>query len=190
MKAKLTPNGLYATKESPAPLPPTELATFAAGCFWGVEDLFRKTKGVVATAVGYSGGHTKNPTYKEVCSDETGHAEVVRVEFDPKAVSFTELVRLFFDLHDPTQLNRQGPDEGSQYRSAVFFHSPEQKAAAERERDALGASGELARPIVTEVTAVSEFWPAEEYHQQYVEKGGFAVCHLRRTFPCRRRRSR
>lgn len=180
---RLSPKGYFLVKDAPSTLPShTELATFGAGCFWGVEAEFRKQKGVIATAVGYTGGHTKNPTYKEVCTDKTGHAEVVVVEFDPAVTSFEKMIDLFWDLHDPTTLNRQGPDTGSQYRSAVFYHSPEQKAVAERTRDKLQASNELGDGrIVTEITPAPEFYKAEDYHQQYVEKGGAAACHWRRS---------
>jgi peptide-methionine (S)-S-oxide reductase len=157
----------------------TEVATFAAGCFWGVEDVFRHEPGVVATAVGYTGGKTTSPTYKQVCYDNTGHAEAVQVEFDPRQTSYTKLLVLFLDIHDPTTLNRQGPDVGDQYRSAVFFHGAAQEAAARAELKRLGASGELDRPVVTAVVAAPVFWPAEGYHQQYVEKGGRASCHRR-----------
>jgi len=153
-------------------------ATFGAGCFWGVEAAFRRVKGVTATSVGYSGGHFANPTYKDVCSDRTGHAEVVQVEYDPSQVSYEELLNVFWENHDPTQMNRQGPDVGSQYRSAIFFHTPEQEAAAQASKEALQASGQHRRPIVTEITPASEFYPAEEYHQQYLEKRGLAHCHI------------
>lgn len=155
-----------------------EKATFGAGCFWGVEAAFRQIKGVVSTAVGYMGGTLKNPSYEDVCTDRTGHAEVVQVEFDPAQVPYDDLLRVFWENHDPTTLNRQGPDTGTQYRSAIFFHSPEQKAAAESSRDALARSGQYRRPIVTEITPASEFWRAEEYHQQYLEKRGLAHCRL------------
>ena len=156
----------------------TEKATFGAGCFWGVEATFRQVPGVTATAVGYSGGKTKNPTYKEVCSDDTGHAEVVEVQFDPAQVSYDTLLNIFWENHDPTTKNRQGPDWGSQYRSAIFFHSPEQEAAAKASRDKLQASGKWTRPIVTEITPAPEFYRAEDYHQQYLEKRGLASCHI------------
>jgi peptide-methionine (S)-S-oxide reductase len=155
-----------------------EKACFAAGCFWGVEAAFRQVPGVVETAVGYSGGTTDEPTYKEVCSGRTGHAEVVQVDFDAETVSFQRLLEVFFAIHDPTTLNRQGPDVGSQYRSAVFYHSPEQKTAAEAMKQQLEASGKFSRPIVTEVTPASAFWRAEEYHQRYVEKHGGGGCHV------------
>ena len=153
-------------------------ATFGAGCFWGVEEDFRKVPGVLQTAVGYSGGKTDNPTYEDVCSDETGHAEVVEVEYDPARVSYDQLLDVFWNGHNPTQLNRQGPDVGTQYRSAIFFHTPEQKAAAEASRRRLEASGRFGRPIVTEITPAGRFWRAEEYHQRYFEKRGGGSCHV------------
>lgn len=156
----------------------TEKATFGAGCFWGVEATFRRVPGVTNTAVGYEGGHTDNPTYKAVCTDATGHAEVVQVEFDPAQVTYQQLVDLFFKLHDPTQLNRQGPDVGTQYRSAVFYHSPEQRQIAQRTKEALARSGKFSRPIVTEVVPAQTFYKAEDYHQQYLEKRGLASCHV------------
>jgi peptide-methionine (S)-S-oxide reductase len=153
-----------------------EKATFAAGCFWGVEADFRQLEGVTATAVGYSGGSKEDPSYKEVCSGRTGHAEAVRVEFDPAKISFEKLLDAFWELHDPTTMNRQGPDVGTQYRSAIFTHSPEQEAAA---RQSLAArQARLNRPIVTEVTGASTFWRAEEYHQRYFEKNGLVSCAL------------
>jgi peptide-methionine (S)-S-oxide reductase len=155
-------------------------ATFAAGCFWGVESAFRQLPGVLATAVGYTGGHTKDPTYKEVCYDRTGHAEAVTVEFDPQTISYEQLLEVFWDLHDPTQLNRQGPDYGSQYRTAIFTHGPEQEKAARQAKERLSKSGKLKKPIVTEIVPAPEFYMAEDYHQQYFEKRGLApVCHLR-----------
>jgi peptide-methionine (S)-S-oxide reductase len=155
-----------------------EKATFGAGCFWGVEAAFREVKGVLSTAVGYAGGKLLNPTYQDVCSDETGHAEVVQVEFDPAQVSYDDLLRVFWENHDPTTLNRQGPDVGTQYRSFIFFHSPAQKAAAEASKAALAQSGRYRRPIVTEIVPAPEFWRAEEYHQQYLEKRGQAHCRI------------
>jgi len=155
-----------------------EKATFGAGCFWGVEAAFRQMKGVVSTAVGYMGGTLTNPTYQDVCTDRTGHAEVVQVEFDPAQVSYQDLLRVFWENHDPTTPNRQGPDVGTQYRSVIFFHTPEQEAAAKASRDALEKSGTYRRPIVTEIVPAPEFWRAEEYHQQYLEKRGLAHCHL------------
>ena len=139
-----------------------EIATFAAGCFWGVEAAFQRVPGVIDTAVGYSGGETANPTYKDVCTDETGHAEVVQVTFDPAKVRYQQLLDVFWEAHDPTQVNRQGPDFGTQYRTAIFFHSPEQEVAAKKSRAALEASGKLKRPIVTEITPASTFYRAEE----------------------------
>jgi peptide-methionine (S)-S-oxide reductase len=156
----------------------SEIATFAAGCFWGVEVAFSKIPGVLETAVGYSNGHTENPTYKEVCTDETGHAEVVQVTFDPAKLTFQSLLDAFFALHDPTQVNRQGPDFGKQYRTAVFYHSPEQEAAAKATIASLNASGKFKRPIATEVTPAGKFYRAEEYHQKYLEKRGVTSCHI------------
>jgi peptide-methionine (S)-S-oxide reductase len=156
----------------------TEKATFGAGCFWGVEAAFRRVPGVVATAVGYSGGHTQQPTYKDVCSDDTGHAEVVQVEFDPTQVTYDRLLDVFWENHNPTQLNRQGPDVGSQYRSVIFFHSPEQQAAATASKDRLFRSGKYTKPIVTQIEPAQDFYMAEDYHQQYLEKRGLATCHI------------
>ena len=153
-----------------------EQATFGAGCFWGVEAAFRQVKGVKATAVGYSGGRTENPTYQEVCSDTTGHAEVVQVDFDPAEVSYDELLNVFWECHDPTQRNRQGPDFGKQYRTAIFFHSPEQERAARESKTRLEASKRYPRPIATEITPFTKFWRAEDYHQQYLEKRGVSHC--------------
>jgi|SRR5215210_3654602 len=150
----------------------TERATFGAGCFWGVETAFRKVDGVVDAVVGYSGGHTENPTYKDVCSIDTGHAEVVEVEYDPSKVSYEELLEVFWENHDPTQLNRQGPDVGPQYRSAIFFHTPEQEAAARASKEK--AQERFKKPIATEITSASEFYRAEEYHQRYFEKNRLA----------------
>lgn len=155
-----------------------EKATFAAGCFWGVEAAFRQVQGVVETAVGYSGGKTKNPTYEDVCTDRTGHAEVVQVEFDPMRVSYEKLLDLFWENHDPTTMNRQGPDVGTQYRSAILFHTPEQEAAARASKAKLEAGRRYKRPIVTEIVPVAEFYKAEEHHQQYLEKRGLSTCHI------------
>ncbi|NDQ57234.1 MAG: peptide-methionine (S)-S-oxide reductase MsrA [Acidipila sp.] len=152
-----------------------EKATFGAGCFWGVETEFRKVPGVASAAVGYAGGHLKNPTYQDVCAGNTGHAEVVEVEYDPAEVSYDDLLNVFWENHDPTQLNRQGPDHGKQYRSAIFVHTPEQEAAAKASKARMDASGKFKRPIVTEITPASEFWRAEEYHQQYFAKRGVAA---------------
>ena len=152
------------------------LATFGAGCFWGVEVAFRQLPGVRDAAVGYCGGSLESPTYQDVCSGTTGHAEVVEVDFDPEEVSFESLVELFWKCHDPTTLNRQGPDVGTQYRSAIFFHSPEQQQAAEASKAA--AKERIPRPIVTEISEASTFYRAEEYHQQYLEKRGLGSYHL------------
>jgi len=155
-----------------------EIATFGAGCFWGIEAAFRQVPGVTDAVVGYSGGHTANPTYKDVCTDGTGHAEVVQVTFDPEQLSYEKLLEVFWQIHDPTQLNRQGPDFGTQYRSAIFFHSPEQEAVARKSKEQAQASGRFRRPIVTEITPASAFYRAEEYHQRYLEKRGAASCHF------------
>jgi peptide-methionine (S)-S-oxide reductase len=155
----------------------TEIATFGAGCFWGIEAAFRRVPGVADAVVGYSGGEMANPTYKDVCTDETGHAEVVQVTFDPAKLSYEKLLDAFWAMHDPTQVNRQGPDSGSQYRTAIFFHSPEQEAAAKKSKAALDASGKFRRPIATEITPAGTFYRAEEYHQRYLEKRGAASCH-------------
>jgi peptide-methionine (S)-S-oxide reductase len=155
-----------------------EKATFAAGCFWGVEETFRQIPGVIETTVGYLGGHTANPTYKDVCTDETGHAEVVQVTFDPSKVSYEKLLDVFWSAHDPTTLNRQGPDIGTQYRSAIFFHSPEQERQARASKERMQVSGKFRRPIVTEITPASTFYPAEEYHQKYLAKRGLSHCHI------------
>jgi len=155
-----------------------EIATFGAGCFWGVEAAFQRVPGVIDTAVGYSGGETANPTYKDVCSDETGHAEVVQVTFDPAKVSYEQLLDVFWQAHDPTQVNRQGPDFGTQYRSAIFFHSQQQEAAAKKSREALDAGGKFKRAIATEITSAGAFYRAEEYHQKYLQKRGVASCHF------------
>ena len=154
-------------------------ATFAAGCFWGVEATFRQIPGVTATRVGYTGGDMKNPTYKDVCTDTTGHAEAVEVDYDPAKVSYDDLLNVFWENHDPTQLNRQGPDWGKQYRSAIFFHSPEQEQAARASKQALEKSGRFHRPIVTQIVPAVTFCEAEDYHQQYLEKRGMASCHIR-----------
>jgi len=153
-------------------------ATFGAGCFWGVEEEFRKVPGVTATAVGYSGGKTSSPTYEDVCTDETGHAEVVEVDYDPAKTSYDTLLDVFWNGHNPTQLNRQGPDVGTQYRSVIFFHTPEQEAAARASKERLSKSGRFARPIVTEISPAQTFWRAEDYHQRYLEKRGLGSCHV------------
>jgi peptide-methionine (S)-S-oxide reductase len=157
-----------------------EKGTFAAGCFWGVEAVFRRVKGVVATSVGYTGGTTVDPTYSDVCAGGTGHAEAVEVIYDPARVTYDELLEIFWESHDPTTLHRQGPDVGEQYRSAVFFHAPEQERRALALKAALEASGRFQRPIVTELAAAGAFYRAEEYHQRYLEKRGVASCHLPR----------
>src|SRR4029077_13985467 len=151
-------------------------ATFAAGCFWGVEATFRQLPGVTATRVGYTGGNFDKPTYKDVCSDRTGHAEAVEIEYDPAKLSYNKLLEVFWENHDPTQLNRQGPDWGSQYRSAVFFHSLEQEAEAKASKEQLETSGRFKKPIVTQIVPADTFFPAEDYHQQYLEKRGLAGC--------------
>jgi peptide-methionine (S)-S-oxide reductase len=156
----------------------SEIATFGAGCFWGVEANFRRVAGVIDVVSGYSGGQKENPTYREVCTDTTGHAEVVQVTYDPAKVSYEQLLDVFWKIHDPTQVNRQGPDFGKQYRTAIFFHSPEQEAAAKKSKQALEASGKFRHPIATEITAAGPFWPAEEYHQRYLEKRGATNCHI------------
>lgn len=151
-------------------------ATFGAGCFWGVEAQFRQVKGVISTAVGYMGGTLDNPTYQDVCTDRTGHAEVVEVDYDPEGVSYEDLLEVFWNHHDPTTLNRQGPDVGTQYRSVIFFHSPEQEAAARASKEELEQSKRFRSPIVTQIVPAKTFWRAEEYHQQYLEKRGLAHC--------------
>ena len=149
-------------------------ATFAAGCFWHVEDLFRKTKGVKSTRVGYIGGNLSNPTYEEVCTDKTGHAEAVEVDFDPNEISYEELLDIFWNNHNPTSLNRQGPDVGIQYRSSIFFHDETQKQIAEKSKENLESSGKFSKKIVTEITSAPEFYKAEEYHQKYFQKHGIS----------------
>jgi len=155
-----------------------EKATFAAGCFWGVEAAFRQVPGVLDAAVGYSGGGFPNPTYEDVCTGRTGHAESVQVEFDPARVSYDQLLDVFWENHDPTTLNRQGPDVGTQYRSAIFFHNREQEKAAAESKSRLEASGRYRRPVVTEIAAAQQFWRAEDYHQRYLEKRGLAHCRI------------
>jgi peptide-methionine (S)-S-oxide reductase len=157
-----------------------EIATFAAGCFWGVEAAFRKINGVINTTVGYTGGHYENPSYKDVCTGRTGHAEAVRVEYDPVKVTYEQLLEIFWEIHDPTTPNRQGPDVGAQYRSAIFYHSEEQKEKDLASKKRLEAQKKFNNPIVTEITAADKFYPAEDYHQQYFEKMGIrhGVCHF------------
>ncbi|HLY03364.1 MAG TPA: peptide-methionine (S)-S-oxide reductase MsrA [Candidatus Cybelea sp.] len=154
----------------------TKIATFAAGCFWGVESAFREVPGVVEAVSGYIGGHTENPSYRQVCGHATGHAEAVEVTYDPQRVTYDQLLNLFWQMHDPTQLNRQGPDVGDQYRSAIFTHGPEQEREAIASRDL--EQKKYSRPIVTQIVPAPRFWPAEEYHQRYFEKNGGAACHV------------
>lgn len=156
----------------------TATATFGAGCFWGIEAAFRQLQGVVSTEVGYMGGTVEEPSYRQVCSGRTGHAEVVQVHFDPDRLSFDDVLAVLWDNHDPTTRDRQGPDVGSQYRSAVFVHDSDQDTAARRSIEALEASGRFRRPVVTEVTQAGPFWPAEDYHQQYLEKRGLSTCRI------------
>ena len=154
------------------------IASFAAGCFWGVEARFREARGVLDAVSGYMGGHTDQPTYKQVCAGDSGHAEAVQVTFDDEQISFRELLNLFFDMHNPTTLNRQGPDFGSQYRSAVFWHDEEQREATEQKIKEVNASGKWPDPVVTQLAKAPTFWPAEEYHQRYLEKNGGGFCHV------------
>jgi peptide-methionine (S)-S-oxide reductase len=156
----------------------TQKATFGAGCFWGVEAAYRQIPGVVATRVGYEGGIADEPTYKLVCSGRTNHAEVVEVEYDPERVSYDKLLEVFWDEHDPTQLNRQGPDVGTQYRSVVFFHDEDQEKAATASKEELERQGRFRRPIVTQIVPAETFWEAEDYHQQYLEKRGLSTCRI------------
>ncbi len=156
----------------------TNKATFGAGCFWGVETAFRQIPGVVATAVGYEGGMLDNPSYEDVCSSTTRHAEVVEVEFDPAEVGYNALLDVFWNNHDPTTLNRQGPDVGTQYRSAIFYADEEQKELAERSKELMSQNARFKRPIVTEIVPATTFYAAEDYHQQYLEKRGLASCHI------------
>jgi len=153
-----------------------QTASFAAGCFWGVEARYREVEGVLDAVSGYMGGHTQNPSYKDICKGDTGHAEAVQVVFDDEQVSYSELLDLFFDLHNPTTLNRQGPDFGSQYRSAVFWHDEEQRIAVEQKINEVNASGKWPGPVVTQLAKAPEFWRAEEYHQRYFEKNGAGFC--------------
>ncbi len=156
----------------------TEKATFGAGCFWGVEAAFRQVPGVVETRVGYLGGTMVNPSYPDVCTGKTGHAEVVEVVYDPQRVAYEQLLDVFWAMHDPTTIDRQGPDVGTQYRSAIFFHSDNQEAIANSSKSALEQAKRFRRPIVTEIVPASTFYPAEEYHQRYLEKQGITSCHL------------
>lgn len=161
------------TIDHPTPGAKLETATFGGGCFWHVEDDFRKVEGVVSTVVGFEGGTKPEPTYADVCSNQTGHIEVVQLQFDPAKISYERLLEAFFRMHDPTSMDRQGFDAGTQYRSVVFYHSPEQRSAAEAFVDHIEKSGQLSRPVVTKILPASTFWKAEEYHQQYYEKHGF-----------------
>lgn len=154
----------------------TNKALFAAGCFWGIEQAFYETPGVIETKVGYAGGHTQNPTYKDVCSQTTGHAETVQVTYDPAKVTYQKLLDVFFSVHDPTQVNRQGPDVGSNYRSAIFYLNDQQKQAAEQYITSLTASGKYKEPVATELSAATKFWPAEDYHQKYFLKHTDFAC--------------
>ncbi len=154
----------------------TEKAAFAAGCFWGVEETFRQAKGVISTAVGYEGGSLPNPTYHDVCTDRTGHAETVEIEYDPAQISYEQLLDIFWNNHNPTTLNRQGPDFGSQYRSAIFYHTPEQHEIALASKERLSQSGKFKRPIVTQIVPATTFYRAEEYHQRYLQKRGMSHC--------------
>lgn len=158
--------------------PQCETATFAAGCFWGVEETFRRLKGVKSTMVGYTGGHFENPTYQDVCSGKTAHAEAVQIAFDPNEISYEDLIKTFFQRHNPTTRNQQGPDIGSQYRSGIFYHSLEQKKRAEAYKKMLNESGKYPKPIVTEITPASTFYRAEEYHQKYLMQKGLDHCHI------------
>jgi peptide-methionine (S)-S-oxide reductase len=160
------------------PMDTSKIATFGAGCFWGVEAAYRQIPGVLSTRVGYLGGTMQNPTYRDVCSGRTGHAEVVEVKYDPARLTYDDLLTVFWENHDPTTLNRQGPDVGEQYRSAIFYHDDEQKAAAEASKEERDRSGKYRRPIVTEITPAPAFYEAEDYHQQYLEKRGLASCHI------------
>ena len=153
-----------------------EVASFAAGCFWGVEETFRETKGVISTTVGYMGGHTENPTYGDVCTGTSGHAETVQLTFDPSKISYEKLLEIFWNKHDPTTPNRQGPDIGEQYRSIIFYHTEEQRNIAYKSKEKLEASGKYKNPIVTEIITAPKFYPAEDYHQQYLEKRGRKSC--------------
>lgn len=155
-----------------------EVATFAAGCFWGIEAAFREVDGVTSVRVGYTGGFFNNPTYRDVCSGRTGHAEAVEVTYEPARMSYEALLDLFWEIHNPTTLNRQGPDIGEQYRSAIFFHNPAQESAARASKERLREFGKYSREIVTEITPASRFWEAEEYHQRYLEKKGLAHCRV------------
>jgi len=173
------PTGLrYCLNSVSLKFTPTQTAIFAAGCFWGVEETFRQTKGVLVTEVGYTGGTTKNPTYRDVCTDRTGHAEAVRVTYDPTKVTYDQLLDIFWNNHNPTTLNRQGPDIGTQYRSAIFFTTGEQEKAAQESKTKLEKSGKFSRPITTVIVPAADFYRAEDYHQRYLEKRGLSQCHI------------
>jgi peptide-methionine (S)-S-oxide reductase len=167
-----------AAKEESAKMDKIEKADFGAGCFWGVEETFRKIPGVKSTAVGFEGGTLESPSYKDVCTGKTGHAETVQVEYDPAQVSYGQLLDVFWNNHDPTTRNRQGPDVGAQYRSVIFYHTPEQKAAALASKAKIERGGKFKQPVVTQIVPASTFWRAEEYHQKYLEKRGMSSCHL------------
>lgn len=154
------------------------IATFGAGCFWGIEEIFRQTEGILETSVGYMGGKTDHPTYRDVCTGRTLHAEVVQVKFDPNIITYDDVVDIFFDNHNPTHLNRQGPDIGTQYRSAIFTHSDDQARVAQKKKQNLQASGRFKDDIVTVIEKADTFWVAEDYHQQYLAKKGLASCHI------------
>jgi len=154
------------------------VAIFAAGCFWGVQDYFDQVPGVLETEVGYIGGHLDHPSYEAVCTHTTGHAEAVRVQYDPAKVDYETLLKQFFHMHDPTQLNRQGPDIGDNYRSAIFYLNDQQKAAAQKMIDELNGSGDYKQPIVTSLEPAGKWWPAEDYHQKYTQKTGHGACHI------------
>ncbi len=156
----------------------TQKATFAAGCFWGVESVFRHMPGVISTKVGYTGGNLPDPTYEQVCTDKTGHAEAIEIIFDPQQITYQQLLKIFWENHNPTTLNKQGPDIGAQYRSAIFYHNTEQEQIARKSKLELEKSGKFNKPIVTEITAATEFYPAEEYHQNYNEKHNIRHCHI------------
>ena len=171
----------YVSDGMPSPpkkKPAVKKATFAAGCFWGVEETFRMAEGVVSTTAGYTGGHTPNPTYEQVCAGNTGHAEAVQVEFDPKKTSYERLLTIFWASHDPTTPNRQGPDVGAQYRSVIFFHEREQEKAAKKSKEMLEKIGRFERPIVTRIEPAGKFYRAEEFHQKYLLKNNMAACHI------------
>ncbi|MDB4978562.1 MAG: msrA [Candidatus Peribacteria bacterium] len=156
----------------------TQLATFGAGCFWGVEETFRQLPGVLETAVGYTGGTLENPTYEAVCNNSTGHAEAVQITYDPAQVTYEQLLDVFWNNHNPTTPNQQGPDFGTQYRSAIFFHTPAQEEAAKKSKETLDASGKWKKPVVTDIVPAEKFWEAEEYHQKYLLKRGLDACHI------------